>query len=121
MAQNSPVNPAEGSKDLAQQLQELQAQVSLLEKKASIITPDIEELIELYRDTERYRDKCFQYVERSTYRLLRYCKEDVEDVVYKSYEEHYGKIIAQMEDCLVKDITAQLIESISIDNFPVKV
>lgn len=116
MAHNSPVNPAEGSKDLATQLKELQQQVSVLEKKASIITPDIEELIELYRDTERYREKCFQYVERSTRRLMRYCKEDVDDLVYKSFEDRYGNITDQMLNNILNDITSQLIDTISIDN-----
>ena len=116
MAQNSPVNPAEGSKDLATQLKELQQQVSVLEKKASIITPEVEELIELHRDIERYERKCCEIISNQIRRMNRWSKGDFEDSVYQSYRSRYGKIINDMEQCIEKDIMGHILDKISIYN-----
>lgn len=114
MSNKEVQSQAVGSQDLAQQVKDLQAQVKNLQKKSAIITPEMEELIELYNDVERYGDKCYAFVKRSMNRLNVYCGDGIDDVAYQSYKERFGKVIREMEEVLEKDLMGRLIDNISI-------
>lgn len=101
-------------KDLAQQVKELQEQVAKLQKRSRWITPEIEELVELYNDLERYYDKCYSFVDKSCRRMKKYCGDDIDDVVLQNFNRRFGTTINEMEKCIEKDILGCLIDEVSI-------
>jgi len=105
---------AQSSQDLAQQVKKLQEQVKNLQKRAQYITPEIEDLIELYRDTERYAERCWKVTKKHVAGLKAYCEEDFQDAVFESYNNKFGKIVRDMENVIEDDISARLMDNISI-------
>ena len=101
-------------KEITAQMSGLQEQVAELERRAKYITPEMEDLIELYRDTERYSERCYQATEKQIRRLHTHCEDDISEAVFESYQNKFGSIIREMENMIEKDLAGLLLDNVSI-------
>ena len=76
-----------------------------------IITPEIEELIELYRDTERYSEKCYNFVERSMSKIAA-----TDEMILANFNERFGKKIKEIEEVIENRLIGEILDQISIYN-----
>ena len=93
----------------------LQEKMAELEKKASYITPEMEDLIELYRMTEKYGDMCFNIVKKSMSKMSLYVNDDLEleNHIYEAYRNKFGKLINEFEAIIERDLSGRLLDNIS--------
>lgn len=94
-----------------QNLRGSQAQAAQVSKYQGIITPEIEELIELYRDTERYGERCYNFVERSMSKIAA-----TDEMILANFNERFGKQIEQIEASIENRLIGAIIDQISIYN-----
>lgn len=88
-----------------------QAQAAQVSKYQGIITPEIAELIELYRDTKRYSERCYNFVERSMSKIAA-----TDEMILANFNERFGKQIEQIEATIENRLIGAIIDQISIYN-----
>lgn len=87
------------------------AQAAQVSNYQGIITPEIAELIELYRDTERYSERCYNFVERSMSKIAA-----TDEMILANFNERFGKQIEQIEATIENRLIGEIIDQISIYN-----
>ena len=76
-----------------------------------IITPEIAELIELYRDTERFHERCYNFVERSMSKIAA-----TDEMILANFNERFGKKIKEIEEVIENRLIGEILDQISIYN-----
>lgn len=94
-----------------QNLRGSKAQAAQVSNYQGIITPEIAELIELYRDTERYHERCYNFVERSMSKIAA-----TDEMILENFNERFGKQIEQIEASIESRLIGAIIDQISIYN-----
>ena len=94
-----------------QNLRGSKAQAAQVSNYQGIITPEIAELIELYRDTERYSERCYNFVERSMSNIAA-----TDEMILANFNERFGKQIEQIEASIESRMIGAIIDQISIYN-----
>ena len=67
--------------------------------------------MELYRDTERFHERCYNFVERSMSKIAA-----TDEMILANFNERFGKKIKEIEEVIENRLIGEILDQISIYN-----